>query len=754
MQPMNEINIVSFNIGQSGLPGTLRKVAQGRLDELLKQLSASVLCLQETKCSVVALREEQALAREYSSFFSSHKGGALYAGVATIVHNDLHVLHEEEGLTGALLGLSVGSRASSSSTSSSYPPSIAHEPAPAVSRGTGLTDSTPKPAGDVIPANDVARVPLGRVFSPLELDYEGRCVIVEIAVEPDRGVRGTTAVPAQGLQPHRLVIINTYCPALASEERAPYKWQYHEALARKAFSYYAKYGSQHVTVVICGDINIAHTKLDHADWQDWERRHGQKAYESGVFRRWMEGLMNGVSVLPDGSFSTQLASVLPQSTAAKANGQSIGCMYDPFRIRWPSRAAAFTCWSTLTGARATNYGTRLDYFLVDSSLCPHEHEEHGAEASTDGRALCKCSSPLRLRSCDILQTFAGSDHCPITLSILADPWRGPLVDKAGKEGDPAPHPMSANALPQFKKRQSTVSSFFRKPGASDTAPSSAVPPTQQVGPSTTSLPAHSAQGSTERAVKRSQGAAAGTGAGGESDVLELVSSQEDGAVEVVHGLQATPQASSGASTLRMDALGTRAGQGAERADMVGKKRRATDTQPAAGLSSWLTKRPVPVTGAQRHGGAAPGQGPSAAHGSAGGRQTITGLLDCDRDGEVVEGGHVGVHAASSSASATQAAPHSATIHSRKEAGTASAGAGAGKKPNDTKAWAGLLTGPVPPPLCRCGLSMVFRTVLKEGPNKGKVFYVCVRPEGARCDTFIWGDVHRKAVEAGTASTST
>lgn len=51
--------------------------------------------------------------------------------------------------------------------------------------------------------------------------------------------------------------------------------------------------------------------------------------------------------------------------------------------------------------------------------------------------------------------------------------------------------------------------------------------------------------------------------------------------------------------------------------------------------------------------------------------------------------------------------------------------------------------PRSPVKCRCGEAAVERTVLKDGPNMGRKFYVCNRPEGpandprSRCDFFSW-----------------
>jgi DNA topoisomerase-3 len=55
--------------------------------------------------------------------------------------------------------------------------------------------------------------------------------------------------------------------------------------------------------------------------------------------------------------------------------------------------------------------------------------------------------------------------------------------------------------------------------------------------------------------------------------------------------------------------------------------------------------------------------------------------------------------------------------------------------------------------CKCEESAVQRTVLKEGPNIGRLFWVCPKPQGtdARCDYFEWDDEpQRKASAKGDA----
>lgn len=69
-----------------------------------------------------------------------------------------------------------------------------------------------------------------------------------------------------------------------------------------------------------------------------------------------------------------------------------------------------------------------------------------------------------------------------------------------------------------------------------------------------------------------------------------------------------------------------------------------------------------------------------------------------------------------------------------------------KKGSSLVFWKSVLHGPPPPPACKVhGEPCVLRTVKKEGPNMGKQFFVCARPQGhasnpeARCNFFAWVD---------------
>jgi len=110
-------------------------------------------------------------------------------------------------------------------------------------------------------------------------------------------------------------------------------------------------------VVICGDVNTAHTELDLARPKENDRTSGFLPAE----RAWVSRLV--------------------------AHGY-----HDTFRL-FTSEPGHYTWWDLKSGARARNIGWRIDYFLVSDEL-------RG-----------------RVRDARILPQIQGSDHCPITLEL-------------------------------------------------------------------------------------------------------------------------------------------------------------------------------------------------------------------------------------------------------------------------------------------------------------------------------------------------
>lgn len=102
-----------------------------------------------------------------------------------------------------------------------------------------------------------------------------------------------------------------------------------------------------------------------------------------------------------------------------------GPLVDSFRALHPTARDAYTCWSTVTGARATNYGTRIDYVAIDSRLSE------------------------QLTNSGIQPDITGSDHCPTYAELSLAPL-------------PASSPPSLCSchFPEFAGQQKTLMHFF------------------------------------------------------------------------------------------------------------------------------------------------------------------------------------------------------------------------------------------------------------------------------------------------------
>jgi len=110
-------------------------------------------------------------------------------------------------------------------------------------------------------------------------------------------------------------------------------------------------------IVVCGDVNTAHTEIDIARPKENENTPGFMPVE----REWVSKLV--------------------------AHGY-----HDTFRI-FVAEPGHYTWWDMKTSARARNLGWRIDYFFVSDEL-------RG-----------------RIKAAGIMPTIQGSDHCPITLEI-------------------------------------------------------------------------------------------------------------------------------------------------------------------------------------------------------------------------------------------------------------------------------------------------------------------------------------------------
>ncbi|XP_053558217.1 DNA-(apurinic or apyrimidinic site) endonuclease [Bombina bombina] len=110
------------------------------------------------------------------------------------------------------------------------------------------------------------------------------------------------------------------------------------------------------SLILCGDLNVAHAEIDLKNPKTNKKTPGFTPQER-----------QGFSDLLDEGF------------------------LDSFRELYPTTPYAYTFWTYMMNARAKNVGWRLDYFVLSKSLRP---------------ALC--DSKIRSKA-------MGSDHCPITL---------------------------------------------------------------------------------------------------------------------------------------------------------------------------------------------------------------------------------------------------------------------------------------------------------------------------------------------------
>ena len=111
-------------------------------------------------------------------------------------------------------------------------------------------------------------------------------------------------------------------------------------------------------VVLCGDLNVAHTEID----------------------------------LKNPKTNTKNAGFSPQERQAMTDLLATGYV-DTFRELYPDKLHAYTWWSYIGGARARNAGWRIDYFVV-------------SEALRGG-----------IKEALIYPDVHGSDHCPVGLVL-------------------------------------------------------------------------------------------------------------------------------------------------------------------------------------------------------------------------------------------------------------------------------------------------------------------------------------------------
>lgn len=150
------------------------------------------------------------------------------------------------------------------------------------------------------------------------------------------------------------VLFNIYFPnGQMSEERLRYKLEFYDVF----LEYVDRINDAGRNIVICGDVNTAHTEID----------------------------------LSHPKANSTISGFLPEERAWIDKFLSHG-YYDTFRL-FNNKPGNYTWWSPLTRARERNIGWRIDYFFVNKRFFGN------------------------VRSASILAEVQGSDHCPVALQI-------------------------------------------------------------------------------------------------------------------------------------------------------------------------------------------------------------------------------------------------------------------------------------------------------------------------------------------------
>jgi exodeoxyribonuclease-3 len=170
-------------------------------------------------------------------------------------------------------------------------------------------------------------------FGIEKYDHEGRTIIADYG---------------------KFVLLSIYFPnGKMSQERLDYKMGFYNAF----LDYVDRLKAEGRKIVVCGDVNTAHTELDIARPKENSKKSGFLPME----REWMDKF--------------------------EAHG-----FIDTFRV-FEKEGGHYSYWDTYTKARERNVGWRIDYFYISDSL------------------------KKNLKSAFILSDVMGSDHCPVGIDL-------------------------------------------------------------------------------------------------------------------------------------------------------------------------------------------------------------------------------------------------------------------------------------------------------------------------------------------------
>ena len=324
---------------------------------------------------------------------------------------------------------------------------------------------------------------------------------------------------------------------------------------------------------------------------------------------------------------------------------------DTFRYFHPNQREAFTNWCTVTSARQTNYGTRIDYIFANVDIVTKEFLD-----------------------CVIQPDVEGSDHCPV-VATLKDPFVA--ASKAPS--------LCTKYMPEFAGRQQKLQNYFTNKSG-----------TKQ-----------------DNTTKSSCTASSSSAVTGQTEMSEAPTSS---------GVKRTAEPSGkSCSTKRV-----KTGRGKQncasskqnklfeffgKANTRGKCESSNDNRMLWKSSSSDNTSLIPSEN----------------------KTTVLSPQDKCTDQKACEDSLPSI---ANMGSVVESASLSSECSTKSIQEV--------KKRAEIDAWKSIFKGPRPPPLCPGHQeSCVLRTVKIKGPNQGKQFYCCARPQGhvsnplARCKFFKW-----------------
>lgn len=353
------IRYLSFNV--NGLktifnyyPWTL---CSGDLNSVLLLLKGDVVSLQELKLnpSNLSLIKNIGHLPNYRSFISLPREKKGYSGVGLFVRiprpdedpqviRHLAVIKAEDGLTGC------------HPVNSHDPQSPAYREDPNSIGGYDLSINSDR---------------------GLDIDSQGRCVVIELACNT--------------------VVFSVYCPAnsMATEEGESRRLDFLNALFNRARALKMTMGKE---VVILGDINVCCDLIDSAEYMANLAKVNSTVTAGSDGLRYetlnhMECVEFQQALAPRKVLHASVYSGLQHNLSIDPVVEShvpSQFLYDTTRYLLGRQMNIYSVWNTLTNARATNFGSRIDLILAsDPRLVQH------------------------ISSAGVLSHILGLDHCPV-----------------------------------------------------------------------------------------------------------------------------------------------------------------------------------------------------------------------------------------------------------------------------------------------------------------------------------------------------